>query len=192
MIVDVACVEDCGDKLHVKYVDNQKNALFKNDGIYVKISKVAADDIRKSLREGNIVYLPKNVSGELTFSDVVVVETDDLMKDKLLFLSDVYRLVDYALFYVSATDFFEYLSVYNDLHSLGICITNDNREEKYLEIIETGDEKLIEKLETYLEKKDKLESISYVYKRSREFEKKAFDCETIEELELVKEEYYKK
>ena len=42
----------------------------------------------------------------------------------------------------------------------GFAITNNNREEKYLEILETGDEDLISKLEDYLNYKDEIERIA--------------------------------
>lgn len=189
MNYDVACVEDLGDKLRVKYVDNYENAMMKNDGVYVKISNTAADVINTAVRNGSLVYLPKNVNGELSFIDVVITEVDDLQKDIRIFLCEIYGRVNYQQFFVSAMDYFEYLNVFADLATLGIFVTNDNREEKYLEIIETGNEKLISKLETYLEKKDLLEGLSYAYNRSKLYERRAMECESKEQLDEVIEEF---
>lgn len=185
MKYDVAAVADNGDNLSVQRVDTYQNSLMKGDGQYVRISNTAGDIIREALSEHKRVYLPKNVPGELCFRDIVVVDTDGLEKDKMIFIGDVYRRVDYHLYFVSAIDFFDYTNTSNELASLGYFITEKNREEKYLEIIETGDEGLIYMLENYLETKDKLEKLSYIYKKTRRYEKQARECKTKDELDIV-------
>lgn len=185
MKYDVVSVDDKGDKFSVKWVDTYQNALLKNDGIYVKVSNVAGDTIREALSNNKRVYLPKGVPGELSITDVVVVDTDGLEKDKMIALSDIYRKVDYQLFNVSAMDYFNYLNVFAKLASLGYFITNDNREEKYLEIIEANDEGLICDLESYLENMDKLSSVSYIHEKTKTFEKKIIECKTKDELDVI-------
>lgn len=46
--------------------------------------------------------------------------------------------------------FLEYIQLNNYMCSMGYFFTSDNREEKYLEILNTGDVDLIEKLEDFL------------------------------------------
>ena len=189
MKYDVAAVEDRGDFFHVKYVDSYQNSVFKNDGKYVKVSNVAADVIREALSNNNRVCIPKNIEGEICFTDIIIYENDELEKNKMMFISNLYRKVDHSLFNVASIDYYDFLCVYSKLASLGYFITDDNREEKYIEIITTGDDDLINILEEYLNKKDKLDSISYVYSKTKLFEKKAIDCETQQELDAVKEEF---
>ena len=189
MKYNVAIVSSLTDCLAVKYVDSHQNALLKNDGDIVKISNVAADTIRTALRAYKRVYLPKNVPGELSHNDIIIVETDGLEKDKMIFLSKIYNTMDYQLFMFSAIDFFEYLTLFNRMTSLGYFITNENREEKYIEIIETGDEDLISLLEAYLEKKDKLDSISLTYNKIKYFETSVNSCNTPEEMQKIKDEF---
>jgi len=50
----------------------------------------------------------------------------------------------------------DFIDTNNILNSRGFFITDDNKEEKYLEILETGDEDLIDTLEKFLISKDKL------------------------------------
>lgn len=189
MKYDVAAVYDNGDNLSVQRVDTYQNSLMKGDGQYVRISNVAGDMIREALSEYKRVFLPKDVHGELCIKDVVIVDTDGLEKDRMIFLSDIYRKVDYHLYFASAIDFFDFMNASNELASLGYFITEKNREEKYLEIIESADEDLISMLEVYLENKDKLEKISYVYNKTRKFEKLVIDCKTPEELTQIKEDF---
>ncbi len=190
MKYDVAAVDDIGDKFRVRYVDTYQNSILKNDGYYIKISNVAGDIIRNAISEHKKVYIPKNVPGELTIRDVVVDEVDGLEKDKMIALSDAYRKVDYQIFNVGAIDYFEFLNIFSRLASLGYFITDQNREEKYIEIIETGNEDLIEELEIYLEKKDNLDKISYVYNKTKDFEKKVMTCGSKEELDIIVENFY--
>lgn len=185
MKYDVAAVSDLGDKLEIKYVDTYQNSMLKNDGPYVKISNVAGDVIREALSEYKRVYITKNIQGELCVSDIIIHETDGIERDKMIALSNVYRKMDYCLFNVSAMDYFDFLGSFSVLASLGYFITDNNREEKYLEIIESGDENLISVLENYLENKDKLEKISYIYNKVRQFEKNVMICNKVEDLNNI-------
>lgn len=191
MKYDVAVVTVLKDQLMVKYVDTYPNALLKNDGSFVKISNVAADVINEALSNHNHVFLPKNVPGELAHTDVIISENDGLEKDKLMFLSDMYRGIDYQLFMFSAIDFYDFLAVFNEMTAAGYFITDQNREEKYIEIIETGDEELIALLESYLEKKDKLDTISKTSGKIHSFETRTRACKTPEELEKLRNEFYR-
>jgi hypothetical protein len=47
-------------------------------------------------------------------------------------------------------DFVSFMQLNNSFAAKGIFITEKNKEEKYIEIIETGDEKLISELEQYI------------------------------------------
>jgi hypothetical protein len=56
-------------------------------------------------------------------------------------------------------DFVGLMMLNNKFANQGIFITDDNREECYIKIIESGDESLIADLEKYLELKDKVTAI---------------------------------
>lgn len=56
-------------------------------------------------------------------------------------------------------DFVSFMQLNNEFASKGIFITEKNKEEKYIEIIETGNEKLIEKLENYITLMDNIKII---------------------------------
>jgi len=60
---------------------------------------------------------------------------------------------------VDMITYINYIDINNELSSHGIFITNNNREEKYLEILEIGDENLIDLLEAFLEAKDELQVV---------------------------------
>jgi hypothetical protein len=75
----------------------------------------------------------------------VKVKARGIMGDDLL----IFHLLDLVKFVI----------LNNEFASKGIYITDDNREESYIKIIEMGDETLIEKLEDYLNTKDAINVI---------------------------------
>jgi hypothetical protein len=56
-------------------------------------------------------------------------------------------------------DFISFMLLNNEFISKGIIITDSNKEECYIKIIETGDENLINNLEKYLTLKDNIKKI---------------------------------
>ena len=63
-------------------------------------------------------------------------------------------------------DFITFMQLNNAFANKGIFITEKNKEEKYIEIIETGDEKLIEQLEQYI---ILLDNIKGIQKKKEEY-----------------------
>jgi hypothetical protein len=83
-------------------------------------------------------------------------------------------------------DYLDYIDINNELASRGFFITDSNKEEKYLEILETGDDILIDLLEEFLAIKDKIS----VFKNARKVFTKVHDnlIETDEnDVERLKE-----
>jgi hypothetical protein len=56
-------------------------------------------------------------------------------------------------------DFVSFMLLNNKFSNKGIFITDDNKEECYIKIIETGDESLINDLEQYITLKDEIREI---------------------------------
>jgi len=56
-------------------------------------------------------------------------------------------------------DFASFMLLNNKFASKGIFITDENKEEEYIKVIESGDLTLIEDLETYINLRDKVQSI---------------------------------
>jgi hypothetical protein len=63
-------------------------------------------------------------------------------------------------------DFISIMLINNKFLDRGIAITDNNKEECYIKIIETGDESLINDLETYLSLKD---SIKHIQEQKNEY-----------------------
>jgi hypothetical protein len=72
---------------------------------------------------------------------------------------------DLLTFYLM--DIVKFMILTNEFMSKGIFITDDNREEFYIKIIEIGEESLIGKLEEYLNMKD---SINVIQRKKEEYQ----------------------
>ena len=73
-------------------------------------------------------------------------------------------------------DFVTFMQLNNAFAAKGIFITEKNKEEKYIEIIETGDENLIQDLEQYIML---LDNIKMIQKKKEEY------CQVIDNLKHV-------
>lgn len=59
-------------------------------------------------------------------------------------------------------DFVNFMLLHNKFLSKNVIITEDNKEECYIKIIEMGEESLIEDLETYINLKDKIKAVETI------------------------------
>jgi chromatin segregation and condensation protein Rec8/ScpA/Scc1 (kleisin family) len=90
---------------------------------------------------------------------------------------------------ISGFALYGFIILNNDLSNAGYFITNDNREEKYLEILETGDEKLIQKLEDYLNYKDEIEAVAQLERKFATFRTEVRAAATPEEIVEIEQRF---
>lgn len=193
MIYELAIVQDRGPYWYVTNVtknvlDNQANT----DEKVLKLSYVAYQQIKDAILAGHAVHIRKNMRidevlpGDYEIIAVGSKETDILEETKRASTIKVRMLVTPELAKISGFAMYGFIVLNNDLLNAGYAITNDNREEKYLEILETGDEKLISKLEDYLNYKDEIESVSQLERKFSTFRNQlsmANSVESVIELE---------
>jgi len=137
--------------------------------------------IHKTLQTGEV--LP----GE--FDVVDLAETDPIQEARDSSVVKIRMLVTPDLSKISGFALYGFMILNNDLASNGYFITNENREEKYLEILETGDEKLIAKLEDYLNYKDEIEAVAHLERRFAAFRNEIRTATTVEEIKAIEERF---
>ncbi len=126
----------------------------------IKLNDITSELVKKDLLDGKTVFY-NTVDGSISvdlnekelevFSSIKKQEIQHKIKQKFLSVNNNESLID-MIFYIDAT---------MTLFDAGYIITDKNREEKYIEIIETGDEMLIELLEEYLNVKDEISKIKW-------------------------------
>lgn len=122
--------------------------------------------IVEKLREGKTLYLPKYLENDITIDDIIIDENNDALS--IAKQSAMIKIKDFIfssrLSKDSIFNIYRFIILNDWMISKGFNITDENREEKYLEIItqvsELEDENEVEiiiaKLEQYLNLRDKL------------------------------------
>ena len=197
MIYDLAIVEDRGPYWRV--VNVQQNTLDNQATTQervLRLSYMSARLITDALLSGKIVHIPKTLRttevlpGEFTVIDLE--KTDDMQEYRNAAIIKVRMLVTPELSKISGFALYGFMILNNDLSSAGYFITDSNREEKYLEILETGDEKLIQKLEDYLNYKDEIGTVANLERRFSAFRSEIRQASTKEEVKEIEERFLEK
>jgi hypothetical protein len=194
IIYDLAIVQDRGSHWFVTNVtqntlDNQAD----KDEKILRLSYMSHQLIKQALMEGKRVHIHKTLlTGEVLpgeFDIIDLKETDPVQESRDAAMVKVRMLVTPELSKASGLSMYGFIVLNNDLASAGYFITNENREEKYLEILETGDEKLIAKLEDYLNYKDEIEAVAQLERRFSAFKNELRTASTVEEIKSIEERF---
>lgn len=167
------------------------DAVMIPKGDYVEIEQDAVLKLNSAMVDGNKVRLKVKAKENkvLDETDFVItkVPKKEVQRKKLMQMLNAESQNSVGL--VSAIDFFEYLELFVQFLEKGIYITNKNREEKYLEVINTGDVDTITALERYLEIRDNTLTAVNSYKNTKSAMKRTFNAKTSKELDIVYDEY---
>ena len=159
---------------------------------YIPVPAAIAEKIIHPLRQGNIISisdrLKENKHGPISLDDFEVKVPSQLEQKKTQEIMKAYDRFGVTVSRTSIIKHYMYFSTAILLAERGFMITDDNREEKYLEIINTGDEYLLKTLEDYLEARDNLAELSLSYKEFQEYVLKLRAAENDEELEAAMKE----
>lgn len=116
-------------------------------------------------------------NGNVTECDVVDIAAERIANTLRDWIANTTQLVPLMLF--------QYMRANLTLQAANIFITDDNKEEKYLEIISKGDDKLIDALSDFLDAQDELLAKTHmlqVYQRSVDALNKAKTVQQVEEI----------
>ena len=168
------------------------NIIAKNM-FYIIFNKL---DLHRSEPECVIYYDVNLKPTILQEQDIKEVETvklssqDKLEREKTHFIrimgdsiGDKLSISNFALF-----NFFK-LNHY--LESKGYFITDENREEEYLKVINSGDTEVLEKLSEYLDSLDEFNAVDEAYKAFKDFKDRIDSAVDEEELRSVYNEFAK-
>lgn len=179
-------IEDCGFYYQIKNIISNTTdfGTDSNKENHLPLSTVAHRKIVQSLDKNLTVTIQKPImANEVLPCDLIIVdETDDIKKIQHAALIKAKTLITPEITKESGYTMYEYMVYHDELMEEGIVITNKNRETKYMEIIETDDESLIELLENYLECKDKIERGFFIKKRYDQLVKDMKRTKNIDEI----------
>lgn len=197
-IYDLAVVEDHGTYWKVNnLVQNTMDSLADSSEKLLKLSFMANEIMKDAILAGKIIHVPKGAmrSVEVLPGDFEIIEPDnedELQTTKNASIVKIRMLVTPAFAKISGLTLYGFMVLNNDLANEGYFITNENREEKYLAILETGDEKLISKLEDYLNYKDEIENVAFIERDFAAFRNSIKEASTIDEVQKIESEFLEK
>jgi hypothetical protein len=192
---NLALVEDRGAFWQVLNISKSTTQAMMADALerMLPCSSSAGTKIQNALEAGHAVRISKTLcTDEVQPWEVTVIASnniDDLQSVKDAALVKVRMLVNPELAKLSGLTLYGFMVLNNDLISAGYTITNTNREEQYLKILETGNEQLIAKLEDYLNYKDDIERVASVERAFAAFKKAMRDCTTAEAVAELEQRY---
>jgi hypothetical protein len=194
IIYDLATVQDRGSHWFVTNVtQNTLDNQAEKDEKILRLSYMSHQLIKQALMAGKKVHIHKTLqTGEVLpgeFDIVDLAATDPIQEARDASVVKIRMLVTPDLSKISGFALYGFMILNNDLSSNGYFITNENREEKYLEILETGDEKLIAKLEDYLNYKDEIEAVAHLERRFAAFRNEIRTATTVEEIKAIEERF---
>jgi hypothetical protein len=142
-----------------------------------------------------LIYIDGEIDASKVYdvSDLIKVEqlqeeTDedvlDAYKEKTLRM--INELISNQLM-ISNFELYHFFKLNHYLEAKGFFITDENREEKYLEVINSGDTETLEKLSEYLDSLDDFNAIDAVYMKYKEYKEKIKAAKTKQE---ISEAYY--
>lgn len=190
ILYNVVNVIDLGSYYRARSVAKSDMAYIEPGRIYLKISALSAERIKDELEKGTEVLIPKDMTREVLPVDLILNKTDPLTVIKGVALAKIRAKIDGHLASISALEFYSFFTVHAKLMDAGYFITDENREEKYLEIINSGNEDIISSLEEYLENRDKINVVSWSYKQLKRAEEAIENIETEEEVKQVEISFY--
>lgn len=175
MLYEVALVEDRGSYWTVTGVTENSFTTVDQESRYLKLSAVSAKIIKDAILDSNEVRISKPLLAmEVLPNEVKVIkhEKDDVDMFKQSQLKRVRMLINPVMASMSGFAFYRFICLNNELADKGYFITDENRESKYLAILESGDEKMIMKLEDYLNSRDEISKVNSLNKKFEEHFKK--------------------
>jgi len=158
---------------------------------YFQISAATAETIMQPFRKGLLVTVNAECvenDKPIEVTDFKVVEISAFKTKKSMELARVQMRFSAFVSSASILEHFSYFSSAILLAERGFMITDSNREEKYLEIINEGDDYLLKTLEEYLEARDNLAKLSYTYKDVKDYMKKVQGAKSGKALDEIKKE----
>ena len=184
-VFTTAAVKEFRNYYEVIYLSSSLNNDFETNRKHIGLSSIAALEIRKAMSEDKIVRINSSYDNidvqlhDLTFIDL---DTSEEFTHRKILLRKVRQLVSHQQANVSGMMMFEYININNVLSDKGFFITDENKEEVYLEILEKGDEKLIEQLERYLNARDVISRSSFLEGQYTKFFADMEEADSMEKL----------
>lgn len=160
-----------------------------NEGVLdVSDNKTLFDYVKNRLKTHSIRY-PKELTGKLIQEDLVETPYDLTEIERMRKITQGKEYLSTRIGVPEVFEFVEFIILNNYLIEKGYVITDENRHEKYLEIVETGDLDLIEKLESFLESRDSIMTKYSWFNVYKNFTNNIYRAQDVQSMNKIWKEY---
>lgn len=209
MKFDVALVKDGGEYWIAQDVIEYDFVTLDIGEQYVRVSNIAAKEIKAALEVGFLVLLPKNLGREVGVMDIIVHKVDRLTAAKEEAKFVVRRTLDACLEALSIIDIYSFTAIFSKFAARGIFITDENvekvkelytidkealkdRDDAYVDIIMANSQEDLDDLQVLVDSQDKMKRVYEMYREVKDTEKKIDNAETLEEIGKIRELFFHK
>jgi len=186
-------INDLGSKYAITDTRLEMNNEFVVDpSLYYETNKEDLYYFVKNLIISNnkVSFLKSSIEDrDLRMDDIISEPIDSLSLHKEKAYSKAKHFLKQRTDFILQFDFFQFTVLNNKFVDLGYVITDENREAKYLEIINTNDISLIGDLEVYLECRDRIHVSMHNYNNFLEFVSIVKNSSTIEGIDTAYSEF---
>ena len=170
-------------------IDREKYILpgSKYLNIPIEIGKILKPELNMGSKIHFFDEITDKHTGDIKITDFNIVKPGGLNQAKNELLSKISNNFSYNLASITGINYFIFAMASFELANAGHFITSENREEKYVEIMNSNDAVLIENLNNYLSALDEISPVANLYNEFKSFKKRVKQSITIEELEKVKD-----
>ena len=209
MKFDVALVRDGGEYWVAYNVIEYDYVTLDIGEQYVRVSNIAAKEIKAALEVGFLVLLPKNLGREIGMLDVIIHKVDRLTAAKEEAKFVVRKTLDACLETISIIDIYAFTAIFSKFAARGIFITDENvekvkelytidkealkdRDDAYVDIIMSNSQEDLDDLQVLVDSQDKMKRVYEMYREVKDTEKKIDNAETQEEINKIRELFFHK
>ena len=180
---NILIIQDKGDVWEITDTTIQPDDYVVDpEMVYEVDNKALFVFIKNNLKKSQIQF-PKDLDGKLIQEDLIIRDYDPVTSHRERVLNKAREYISTRLNAVSLFELYEFMVCNLELVEKGFIITNKNRRDKYLEIIDDGDIDTIDLLERLLNSKEKLESVSGWYNQYRAFESDLYKLNNVDDID---------
>jgi hypothetical protein len=156
---------------------------------YVDLPNEVALTLKNELNQGKLITIKKpdvdeRKSPDIPLEHFEIKQPETIEQKKSQLKSKVNQRISAYTSLLSALDIYDFFVTTGKLQSMGFNILDEgNKENIYLDIINTGNESIISDLERFLELKDTFDKILKKYHATKDYFREVDECETEDELE---------
>ena len=182
-------IHDEGDTTKITGATVRSDSFEVDTSKYKETQSIDLFNTVQELVKDTELHYKSDHSGELMIDDLKQTKIDSLSIRKMSTIQRGRLLINQRIDVVSLMGFAKFIILNNYMADAGFFITDENREEKYLEIINTNNQTLIAKLEEYLEAKDKISQDLYWYTHFSTFQDSVESASSEEKIAIAFETF---